>query len=145
MTAVRTNQEAFMKAVKVWLGTLGVATLALVTLGCEDTGRAKEEGREAAGEAADAANKAADKVGEVAGQAGDRIDAAKQTFDVKAALTADTTIDASHIDVDTNHDTRTVTLKGTVPTAAQKAAAERIARDKAEGYTIANELTVAVQ
>jgi osmotically-inducible protein OsmY len=134
-----------MKAVKAWLGTLGVITLALVTLACEDTSRAKEEGREAAGDAADAARSGADKAGEAAGQAGDAIDAAKQTFDVKAALTADTTIDASHIDVDTNHDTRTVTLKGTVPTAAQKAEAERIARDKAEGYTISNQLTVAAQ
>jgi osmotically-inducible protein OsmY len=35
-----------------------------------------------------------------------------------------------------------VTLKGYVPTAEQKAAAERIARDKAEGYTIANELRI---
>jgi osmotically-inducible protein OsmY len=134
-----------MKVAKAWLGTLGVITLALVTLACEDTSRAKEEGREAAGEAADAANRAADKAGEAAGEAGDEIAAAKQTFDVKAALTADTTIDASHIDVDTNDDTRTVTLKGTVPTAEQKAAAERIAREKAEGYTVSNQLTVAVQ
>ena len=76
---------------------------------------------------------------------GDAIHGAKQTFDVKAALTADTSIDASHIDVDTNGDTRTVTLKGTVPTAAQKAGAERIAREKAEGYTVVNQLTVAVR
>ena len=34
-------------------------------------------------------------------------------------------IDASHIDVSTDADTKTVTLKGTVPTAAQKTAAER--------------------
>ncbi|HVR71310.1 MAG TPA: BON domain-containing protein [Vicinamibacteria bacterium] len=131
--------------IKAGLGTLGVITLALVTVACEDTGRAKEESREAAGAAADAANRAADRAGEVAGQAGDAIGAAKQTFDVKAALTLDTTIDASHIDVDTSHETRTVTLRGTVPTAAQKDAAERIARDKAEGYTISNQLTVAVQ
>jgi osmotically-inducible protein OsmY len=134
-----------MKAVKAWLGTLGVITLALVTVACEDTSRAKEEGREAAGDAADAANRAVDKAGDAAGQAGDAIHAAKQTFDVKAALTADTMIDASHIDVDTDDDTRTVTLKGTVPTAEQKSAAERIAREKAEGYTISNQLTVAVQ
>jgi hypothetical protein len=30
-----------------------------------------------------------------------------------------------------------------VPTAAQKSEAERIAREKAEGYTIVNDLTVA--
>ena len=128
---------------KAYLGTIGAILLSLATFGCENTGAAKQEGREAADKAAGAANKAADKAGDLAGQAGDAISAAKQTFDVKAALTADTTIDASHIDVDTNHDTHTVTLKGYVPTAEQKAAAERVARDKAEGYKIVNQLTVA--
>lgn len=134
-----------MRAVNAWLGTLGVATLAIVTFACENTGRAKEEGREAAEATKDAAGRAADKAGDAATSAGEAIDAAKQTFDVKAALTADTTIDASHIDVDTSHETKTVTLKGTVPTAAQKAGAERIAREKAEGYRIVNDLTVAAQ
>ena len=133
-----------MKAKAYW-GTIGVILVSLAAFGCENTGAAKQEGREAAADAKDAANKTADKAGEVAGQAGDAISAAKQTFDVKAALTADTTIDASHIDVDTNHDTKTVTLRGSVPTADQKAAAERVARDKAEGYTISNQLTVAVR
>jgi osmotically-inducible protein OsmY len=130
-----------MRAKAYW-GTIGAILLSLATFGCENTGAAKEEGREAAGQAAEAIDKAADKAGEAAAKAGDVLSGAKQTFDVKAALTADTTIDASHIDVDTNHDTRTVTLKGYVPTAEQKAAAERIARDKAEGYTIANELRI---
>ena len=134
-----------MKAAKAWLGTLGVATLTLVTFACEDTGRAKEESREAAQATKDAAGQAAEKAGDAASTAGSAIDAAKQTFDVKASLTADTTIDASHIDVDTSHETRTVTLKGTVPTAAQKTAAERIAREKAEGYTIVNDLSVAAR
>jgi BON domain len=35
-----------------------------------------------------------------------------------------------------------VTLKGHVPTAAQKASAERIARAKAEGYKVKNALVV---
>jgi len=38
--------------------------------------------------------------------------------------------------------TKTVVLKGTVPTAAQKSTAEAIAHDKAEGYKIVNQLTV---
>jgi osmotically-inducible protein OsmY len=134
-----------MKAVKAWLGILGVGTLAMMTLACENTSRAKEETREAAGATKDAAGRASDQAGDAARDAGSAIDAAKQTFDVKAALTADTSIDASHIDVDTNHETRTVTLKGTVPTAAQKTDAERIARDKAEGYRIVNDLTVAAR
>jgi hypothetical protein len=36
----------------------------------------------------------------------------------------------------------TVTLEGTVPTEAQKAAAERVAREKAVGYKIRNLLTI---
>jgi osmotically-inducible protein OsmY len=128
---------------KAYWSTIGVILLSIATFGCENTGAAKQEGREAADQAKDAVNTAADKAGEVAAEAGSAISAAKQTFDVKAALTADTTIDASHIDVDTNHDTRTVTLSGYVPSAEHKAAAERIARDKAEGYNISNNLTVA--
>ena len=54
----------------------------------------------------------------------------------------DKSIDAPHIDVDTDADTKTVTLKGTVPTAAQKAAAEKVAREKAEGCRVRNLLTV---
>ena len=69
--------------------------------------------------------------------------AATNTVDVKSALIADGRVDASNINVDTNSTTKTVVLKGTVPTDQQKATAEAIARDKAEGYTITNQLTVA--
>jgi osmotically-inducible protein OsmY len=69
--------------------------------------------------------------------------AASNTVDVKSALIADGRVDASSINVDTNSQTKTVVLKGTVPTAEQKTQAEAIARDKAEGYSIVNQLTVA--
>jgi osmotically-inducible protein OsmY len=69
--------------------------------------------------------------------------AATNTVDVKSALIADGRVDASNINVDTNSTTKTVVLKGTVPTEQQKATAESIARDKAEGYAITNQLTVA--
>ncbi|MCX6552659.1 MAG: BON domain-containing protein [Acidobacteria bacterium] len=65
-----------------------------------------------------------------------------QTLEVKTALLAAKGIDASHIDVDTDAETKTVTLKGSVPTTDQKEAAERVARDKASGYTVRNLLTV---
>lgn len=68
--------------------------------------------------------------------------AAAETVDVKAALIADGRVDASNINVDTSASTKTVVLKGSVPTADQKAAAERIAREQAKGYTITNQLTV---
>jgi osmotically-inducible protein OsmY len=69
--------------------------------------------------------------------------AATQTVDVKSALIADGRVDASNINVDTSASTKTVVLKGTVPSAQQRTTAEAIARDKAEGYTINNQLTVA--
>jgi len=69
--------------------------------------------------------------------------AATNTVDVKSALIADGRVDASNINVDTNSQTKTVVLKGTVPTAQQKTTAEAVAKDKAEGYTIVNQLAVA--
>jgi osmotically-inducible protein OsmY len=68
--------------------------------------------------------------------------AATNTVDVKSALIADGRVDASNINVDTSSSTKTVVLKGSVPTAQQKTIAEQIARDKAKGYTITNNLTV---
>src|SRR3990170_837569 len=53
--------------------------------------------------------------------------AAVETVDVKAALIADGRVDASSINVDTSASTKTVVLKGSVPTAEQKATAEAIA------------------
>jgi osmotically-inducible protein OsmY len=131
-----------MKAVRGWSGVLAVAVLALLAYGCENTGRAREQAGETARDAKEQAGKVGEKAEDAAREAGKSLDAAKQTLDIKAALMADKTIDASHIDVDTNAETRTVTLKGTVPSAAQKDAAGRIASDKAEGYTVRNELTV---
>ena len=73
----------------------------------------------------------------------ERTTAGAQTVDVKSALIADGRVDASNINVDTHGDTKTVVLKGTVPTPQQKATAEEIARDKAEGYKVQNQLTIA--
>jgi osmotically-inducible protein OsmY len=79
---------------------------------------------------------------EGADDVGSDVAAGKQTLDVKAALLLDKSIDASEIDVSTDSETRTVTLRGSVPTTANKAAAERIARDKAAGYRVVNLLTL---
>jgi osmotically-inducible protein OsmY len=162
-----------MSTLRGWLGGAAVAGLALTGLACENTARgakqdakentaavkeqAKEteaatrderaEAKNTAGEAAtdvkDAAGKAADSIKDAAKDVGGVLDAKKQTVDVKAALMADASIDASHIDVDTDEATKTVHLKGSVPTAAQKSAAEKVARAKAEGYKVHNMLTVA--
>ena len=66
-----------------------------------------------------------------------------ETMDVKAALIADGRVDAGNINVDTSASTKTVVLKGSVPTAEQRTTAETIAREQAKGYTITNTLTVA--
>ena len=110
----------------------------------------KEEGREAGAamkeagrDVGNAAERAGDAVAGAAKDAGATVHAGKQTLDVKTALMADSSVDASRIDVDTDENTKTVTLKGSVPSAAQKATAERIAKAKAEGYKVRNLLTVA--
>ncbi len=126
--------------------------------------RAEDRAEDAADDVADATRNAADKVGDAARDVGaavadtakdagravknaareaaDAGDAAQQTAQIKSALMADDTVDASGIDVDTNGDTKTVTLKGRVKTAAQKTRAARIAADKAPGYRVTNQLTV---
>jgi osmotically-inducible protein OsmY len=151
-----------MRALRSWKGGLAAAGFALAALACENTAKgvkqdtkentaaAKEEAKQAEVKSRDeradvknAAGEAASDIKEAAKGVGEVIDAKKQTVDVKSALMADASIDASHIDVDTDEATKTVHLKGSVPTAAQKAAAEKVARAKAEGYTVHNMLTVA--
>jgi len=133
--------------------------------GVEKAGKKVEHGTEKAGEAVghaaketgEAVGHAGKETGEAVGHAakdtghavkkgaektGDAVDATKQHLDVHDALHGDKTIDASHIDIDTDKDHKILYLRGTVPTAAQKARAGAIARDKADGFTVRNELTV---
>ena len=98
---------------------------------------------EVANDVKNAAEDAAHKVKDAAEEMAPKVDAAKQVADVKLALMADKDVDASGINVDADEGTRTIHLKGTVPTPAQKTSAERIARGKAEGWKIHNMLTVA--
>ena len=65
-----------------------------------------------------------------------------ETLDVKTAIIADKTIDSGAIDVDTFQDKKLVVIRGSVPTEAQKAKAEEIARKNATGYTVENRLAV---
>ena len=93
--------------------------------------KAAAEGREAAAESKEATR-----------DASGAVKAAVETIDVKTALMADRTVDASHINVDTFHETKTVVLKGSVKTATQRDEAARIAAAEAPGYRIDNQLTV---
>ncbi len=79
---------------------------------------------------------------EATATAGGAVAAAVETVDVKSALMADRTVDASHINVDTFHETKTVVLKGSVKTATQRDEAARIAAVEAPGYRVDNQLTV---
>jgi hypothetical protein len=93
--------------------------------------KAAAEGREAAADSKEATRDATG-----------AIKAAAETIDVKSALMADRTVDASQINVDTFHETKTVVLKGSVKTATQRDEAARIAAAEAPGYRIDNQLTI---
>lgn len=119
----------------------------------KNTAEAKEDAREAnaelkqeAHEAGNAVERAGDRVANETKDAtrsvGNTLDAAAQTMQIKTALIDADNLDANDIDVDTDGATKTVTLKGHVPTAAQKAAAARIAKEKAPDYRIVNDIVV---
>ncbi len=136
-------------------GFLAIALLSGLSLvACSNTAAGVEEdARENADKAAAAADRAEDRARpaaeeaaadtrEAARNAGSAVSAAAETIDVKTALMADRTVDASHINVDTMHETKTVVLKGSVKTATQRDEAARIAAAEAPGYRIDNQLTV---
>lgn len=115
--------------------TVGFAAALAVVAACSNT---------ADGMKKDADN-AADDAAQATSSVGASIDAAAETADVKSALIADTRIDAGDINVDTNKDTKTVTLNGTVPADSMKTLAEEVAKDKAPDWTVINNLTVKPQ
>jgi osmotically-inducible protein OsmY len=108
----------------------------------DERAKAKEAARELGSDAAAAASRVAGAASQAGEELAERASAIKETVDVKAALMADPSVDATRIDVDTDYRIRTVTLKGYVPTAAERDAAEAIAAKKAEGYKIVNNLIV---
>ena len=119
-------------------------------IAAEESKRAREKAAEATADAAREASDATKRAGEaVAESAADATrdaavatEAAATTTSVKSALMANKSVDASKIDVDTDSSAKVVTLRGSVKSDAQRASAERIARDKAEGYTVVNELKI---
>ncbi len=132
------------------LALTAALSLAMAGVACDNTSRgvqrdtaeATDRGSDATAAArAEARDEAAD-ARRTAGDSGSAIGAAGETMDVKTALMTDDLVDASDINVDTFHETKTVVLKGTVTSAAQKTAAEKIAQKEAEGYKIDNQLTV---
>ena len=108
----------------------------------EASAEAKQEAREAGNAVERAGDRAAQETKDASRSVGATLDAAAQTMQIKTALIDADNLDANDIDVDTNGATKTVTLKGHVPTAAQKAAAERIAKEKAPDYRVVNNIAV---
>jgi hyperosmotically inducible periplasmic protein len=106
------------------------------------TEEAKDKADATAEKAAAEGKEAAAETKEAARDATGAVKAAIETIDVKSALMADRTVDASHINVDTFHETKTVVLKGSVKTATQRDEAARIAAAEAPGYRIDNQLKV---
>ena len=143
-------------------GYLAIALISCLCLaGCSNTAagakkdaeRNAETAAAAADRAEDKADRAADKAAvegreaaaegrEASRETGGAVKAAIETIDVKSALMSDRTVDASHINVDTFHETKTIVLKGSTKTATQRDEAARIAAAEAPGYRIDNQLTV---
>src|SRR5918992_4536439 len=108
--------------------------------GREANAELKQEAREAGNTAERAGDRVAQETKDATRSVGATLDAAAQTMQIKTALIDADNLDAGAIDVDTNAAAKTVTLKGHVPTAAQKSAAERIAKDKAPEYRVVNNI-----
>src|SRR4051794_23258445 len=119
-------------------GYLAIALMGgLAIVGCSNTAAgAKKDAEINADKASAAADKAADEAKpkaeeaaadtkEAGRDAAGAVKGAVETMDVKSALMADRTVDASHINVDTFHDTKTVVLKCSVKTATQRDEAAR--------------------
>ena len=111
-----------------------------------DTRDERAQATAAAKEVANDAAHAARAVGAMAADAGEELaekaGAVGENVDVKSALMADPAVDASRIDVDVSAWRKTVTLNGYVSTASERQKAESIARAKADGYTVVNNIAV---
>jgi len=142
------------------LGLIAALSIGLVTA-CENTARGlkqdtaeaeaatrdeRAQARDAAQGVANDAAEVARTVGAIAADAGEevaeRASAMKENVDVKAALMADASVDATRIDVDVSSWSRTVTLNGYVATAGERAKAEAITRAKAAGYKVVNNIAL---
>jgi osmotically-inducible protein OsmY len=139
-----------------------IAALAIgLTTACENTARGiqqdtaeaeaatRDERAHAAAAAREIARDAAHAgraVGAMAADAGqelaDKAGAAVENVQIKSALMADASVDASRIDVDVSSWTKTVTLEGYVPTASERQRAEAIAVSRARGFTVVNKIAV---
>ena len=99
----------------------------------DERAQAKETAKDIGADAAKAAGQVADSAAAAGEEIAERASAIKETVDVKTALMADPSVDATRIDVDADYRTRTVTLNGYVPTNPERDAAESIAKGQGGG------------
>ena len=103
--------------------------------------RAENQADRAADKTESAANKAADKVESAADKAGSEMTEAATTAAVKSKLAADVKLSTlTRINVDTNG--HTVTLSGSVPTAADRTSAAIVAKSVDGVTAVVNNLIV---
>jgi osmotically-inducible protein OsmY len=122
--------------------TLLATVLALGLVACSNTVEGvKRDAQES--KIPEKAEKAAEAVSQAVHEAGHELRVHALALDIRAALIVDKSVEASHIKVVADDESRTVTLEGSVPNAAQRATAETIARRKAKDYRIKNLLRVA--
>lgn len=125
------------------INTLSIAAILALATACSNTAKGVEKDAENAGEKVESAtDRAASATATTAESASTGMGAAMQTGDVKTALLADSRLSADNINVDSNGDTKTITLNGHVPTEAQKKIAEEIAKTKANEWKVVNNLTI---
>lgn len=116
----------------------------------EQTGNAAVKGVDAVGNGVAGAGEAVVNGAKDLGQAASNVavttekalDGATLTPQIKTAFGGNKALNGSTIDVDTDTTAKTVTLKGTVTSAAQKKLAETIAKQKATGFKVVNNLTM---
>jgi predicted small secreted protein len=126
-----------MKKISAASAALLAAAMALAPIACSNTVEGvKKDVKE--NKVEERAEKAVETVAHAVKEAGHEIREHALALEIKAALVADKSVEAGGISVDADDDTRTVTLKGSVPTAAQRATAEATARKKAKGYRVRN-------
>jgi osmotically-inducible protein OsmY len=125
---------------KMLAGT-ALSAFVLLAAGCSNTVEGlKKDAKE--NKVEEKTEKAAEAVTAAVKEAGHEIKAKTLALDVKGTLIADKSIDASKVHVESDDEAKTLTLTGSVPTAAQKEAAGSIAKSKAGDYHVRNLLTV---
>ena len=109
----------------------------------DERAQAKDAAKDVANDAAQAARTVGSMAADAGEEVAERAGALKERVDVKSALMADPSVDASRISVNVDYKTRTITLNGYVPTAGERERAEAVAKHTAAGYNVVN--TIGVQ